>query len=254
MYSFLGFIAKPLGVLLTHIYQFVGNYGLTLIFFTIIVRVCLFPLYANQTKHQMAMSEVQPKIKAIQKKYANDKARLQMEMQKLYKEENFNPAKGCLPMLIQMPIIMGLFALLRNPTMYLSGKIDYMIMAVHQNFFWIPDLSQPDLWALPILAAITTFITFSMTQQQTGQVDGAAAQMGGMMKMMKYIFPIMILWMGRSFPAGLTLYWFIGNLCTVGQYYILQKWKKRLLRLKAEGKGDFRKKKPAKPVDAGRIK
>jgi YidC/Oxa1 family membrane protein insertase len=229
MQAFFGIIAKPLGYLLTGIYDVVGNYGITLIIFTVIVRLCLFPLYATQTKNQLKMSSVQPKIQALQKKYANDKEELQRRQMELYKEENYNPMKGCLPMLIQFPIIIGLFTLLRNPLEYLPSGHSDMILAVHEAFFWIQDLSQADLWILPIMSGITTYISFSITQTQN-QMGGqnAANQMASMMKMLKYFFPVMIVWMGRSFPAGLTLYWFIGNLCTVLQAQILKVWKKKL--------------------------
>ena len=115
-------------------------------------------------------------------------------------------------MLIQMPIIMGLFALLRNPMAYMNN--DSMLFAVHEKFLWIMDLSQPDKWILPILAGIATFIAFSLNQQQSDDA-GAAAQMNGMMKMMKYIFPIMIVWMGRSFPSGLAVYWALGQVMQI---------------------------------------
>ncbi len=149
---------------------------------------------------------------ALQKKYANDKETLNIKMAELYKEEKFNPMGGCLPMLIQMPIIMGLFALLRQPMNYITDES--MLFAVHESFLWILDLSQPDKWILPILAGVATFISFYFNQQQNDE-SGAAAQMNGMMKMMKFIFPIMIVWMGRSFPAGLALYWAIGQIMQI---------------------------------------
>jgi YidC/Oxa1 family membrane protein insertase len=99
------------------------------------------------------MADVQPKIQALQKKYANDKEMLNIKMMELYKEEKFNPMRGCLPMLIQMPIIFGLFALLRNPTDFIESTT--MLMAVHEAFLWMPDLSQPDPWILPILAGFS---------------------------------------------------------------------------------------------------
>ncbi len=239
MTTAIGFIAKPLGMLLSGIYGVIGNYGITLIIFTIIVRLCLFPLYANQIKHTAKMGNVQPKMQEIQKKYAGDKEEMNKRMMELYQEENFNPMRGCLPMLIQFPIIIGLFQLLRNPMLYMENSPE-MIMAVHENFLWIHDLSQPDLWILPILAGITTFISFTMSQAQnpTNQMNN---QMSGMMKMMKYFFPVMIVWMGRSFPAGLTLYWFTGNLFTVAQTKVLGVWKKKLIA--AEEKDNKNKKK-----------
>lgn len=212
MYTILGVIAKPLGWLLSMLYGLIGNYGITIIIFTIIVKCCLYPLYIKQTKSTARMSEIQPKMAALQRKYANDKETLNIKMAELYKEEKFNPMGGCLPMLIQMPIIMGLFALLRNPMAYMQD--DSMLFAVHEQFLWFMDLSQPDKWILPILAGVATFIAFSLNQQQT-DATGAAAQMGGMMKMMKYVFPIMIVWMGRSFPAGLAIYWALGQVMQI---------------------------------------
>ncbi len=222
--TIIGFVAEPLGMLLSLLYGFIDNYGITLIIFTIIVKACLFPLYADQIKHSARMASVQPKMQALQKKYANDKEMLNIKMMELYKEEKFNPMRGCLPMVIQMPIIFGLFALLRNPTLYIDSTS--MLMAVHEAFLWIPDLSQPDPWVLPILAGFTTFISFSQTQMQAGMgMDGSA---GSMMKMMKYFFPITIVLMGRSFAAGLTIYWFVGTLIQIIQTQGLNKWKKSL--------------------------
>ncbi|MDD4377136.1 MAG: YidC/Oxa1 family membrane protein insertase [Eubacteriales bacterium] len=199
----MGIIAKPLGWLLSVIYSYIGNYGITLLIVTVIVKFCLYPLYAKQIKSTAAMSSIQPKMMELQKKYANDKETLNQRMSELYKEEGFSPMGGCLPMLIQMPIIMGLFSLLRNPMMYITN--DNMLFAIHEPFLWIKDLSQPDLWILPILAGVTTFISFSLSQQTMAQ---GPAQSNAMMKIMKYFFPITILWMARSYPSGLAIYWF----------------------------------------------
>ncbi len=207
MYTFLGFIAKPLGVLLSFLYDFVGNYGITLIIVTFIIKFAMYPLYAAQVKSTSKMSKLSPKIKELQNKYKDDKETLNIKMKELYKQENFNPMSGCLPILIQMPIIMGLFALLRNPIRYIPNE--NMLFAVHEQFLWMPDLSQPDRWVLPILAGIATFISFSLTQKQNSSPE--QAQMAPMMKSMRYIFPVMIVWMGRSFPAGLAIYWFLSQ-------------------------------------------
>lgn len=223
MNTLIGWVAQPLGMLLSYLYGFFNNYGITIVVFTVIIRAILFPLYADQIKHSARMADVQPKMQAIQKKYANDREMLNIKMMELYKEEKFNPMRGCLPMLIQMPIIFGLFALLRSPTDFISSNT--MLMAVHEAFLWIPDLSQPDPWVLPILAGFSTFISFSQTQMQTQMGDNS---MSSMMKMMKYFFPITIVWMGRSFPAGLTIYWFVGTVIQIFQTLGLNRWKKKL--------------------------
>ncbi|WP_202931101.1 YidC/Oxa1 family membrane protein insertase [Aminipila terrae] len=223
MQTIIGFIAVPLGWLLSFIYSLLNDYGITLIIFTILVKGCLYPLYAAQIKSTAGMADIQPKIQALQRKYANDKETLNIKMMELYKEEKFNPMGGCLPMVIQMPIIFGLFALLRNPMAYISS--DSMLLAIHESFLWIMDLSQPDLWILPIAAGITTFISFSQTQTQQGNVNN---QMGPMMNIMKYLFPVMIVWMGRSFPAGITIYWFFGTLVQIGFNFRLNKLRKKM--------------------------
>lgn len=215
MYTILGIIAKPLGWLLSLLYGFIGNYAITIILFTIIVKGCLYPLYIKQTKSMVGMSTIQPKMQEIQRKYANDQQMLNQKLAELYKEEKFNPMGGCLPMVIQMPIIMGLFALLRNPMQYINS--DGMLFAVHESFLWMMDLSQPDKWILPIIAGVATFISMNLSTNQNNTVamTGQAAQMNNSMKIMKYIFPIMILWMGRSFPAGLALYWAVGQIMQI---------------------------------------
>jgi len=178
------------------------------------------------------MSEMQPKIKAIQNKYANDQEMMNIKMQELYKEEKFNPMGGCLPMLIQMPIIMGLFALLRNPMRYITK--DSMIFAFHEPFLWIKDLSQPDPWILPIIAGVATFIAFTMNRMLQDTGSDAANQSAAMMKMMQYIFPVMILWMARSFPAGLALYWAVSQIIQIGFNIHLQTMRKKIKREQKE--------------------
>jgi len=207
----LGIIARPLGYLLTWMYDLIGNYGITLVILTVIVKLCLYPLYKKQILSTAGMSEMQPKMQAIQRKYANDKEQLNIEMQKLYKEEGFNPMGGCLPIFVQMIIITALFALLRNPMTYISQE--RMYFAIHEGFLWITDLSQPDLWILPILAGIATYFSFLMSSQmQTmpGTTPGAGNN-NAMQIIMKYFFPIMIVWLARTYPAGLAIYWFISQ-------------------------------------------
>ncbi len=208
----MGAIAKGIGWLLQEIYDLVGVYGIAIIILTIIVKGGLYPLYAMQTKSTAKMSEFQPKIQELQRKYANDKETLNLKMQELYKEEKINPMAGCLPLIIQMPIIFGLFSLLRNPLKYMGTDSD-IIFAVHDSFLWMPDLTQPDKWILPIAAAIATYFSFLMTQQIT-QAPGQN-QMQGMMKAMRYVFPVMILWMARTYPSGLAVYWFVSQLIQI---------------------------------------
>ena len=203
----MGIIAKPIGYLLALIYRLVGNYGISLIILTVIVKLVLYPLYAKQIKSTANMSDMSEKSKEIQRRYANDKEKMNEEMQKLYAESGFNPMSGCLPMLIQFPIIMGLFALLRNPMKYMPSD-PALMFANHESFLWIKDLAQPDLIILPIAAGLATFFAFSMNSAMTMQQPGAnPGQQKAMNAIMKYFFPLSILWLARSYPAGLAIYW-----------------------------------------------
>ena len=236
----MGILASPMSYLLTWIYDFIGNYGLALLVFTILIKGVMYPLYAKQIKTTMNMSKMQPKIKEIQQKYAKDKALMNQKMAELYKEEGGSMYGGCLPMLIQMIVIMGLFALLRNPMNYISS--DKMLFAIHESFLWITDLAQPDKWVLPIIAGIATFLAtyFSQTNQMSGP---NADQMKMMTKMMKYVFPVMILLMARSYPAGLALYWSLNQIIQI--FYNI-----RFAKMKKKMSGESKKKRKAKAVRA----
>ncbi len=233
----LSIMAQPLALLLQLLYQVIGNYGFSLIVLTTVIKLVMYPSYRAQTMSSMAMQSMQPKIREIQNRYANDKEMMNQKMQELYQKEGINPAAGCLPMIVQMFVIMGLFTLLRNPVQYMNSET--MVFAIHESFFWIKDLAQPDPWILPILAGLATFVSFYFTPQAPSQ--------GGMndimQKMMKYIFPIMIMWLAKSYPAGLALYWFVSQFLQIFfniSFIILKK--------KADEGGE----KKRKPVRAGK--
>ena len=205
----MGLLAKPLGWLLTLLYDLVGNYGICLIIVTLIVKLALYPVYKKQIFSTAGMMDIQPKMQELQRKYANDKETLNQKMAELYKEEGFNPMGGCLPMIVQMFVIMGLFGLLRNPMLYIADESMYF--AIHEKFLWIQDLSQPDLWILPIAAGVATFFSFWMNQQTNPNANAAASGGNIMNVIMKYFFPIMIVWLARTYPSGLAIYWFMSQ-------------------------------------------
>ena len=205
----MGILAKPLAWLLTLLYGFLGNYGITVVILTVIVKFALYPFYKKQILSTAGMADMQPKLLEIQRKYANDKETMNAKMTELYQEEGFNPAGGCLPMIVQMIIIMGLFTLLRNPMAYIEADSN-MYFAIHENFLWIKDLSQPDNWILPIMAGAATFFSFWLNMQMNPQSKGAPGS-NAMNKMMQYFFPIMIVWLARTYPSGLAIYWFISQ-------------------------------------------
>lgn len=197
----LSIIARPLALLLQLLYSLIGNYGISLIVLTTIIKLALYPSYKQQILSTSGMQDLQPKVREIQSKYANDRQLMNQKMQELYQQEGVNPTAGCLPMIVQMIVIMGLFTLLRDPVRFMSSE--KMVFAIHESFLWIKDLAQPDPWILPILAGLATFGSFLF------QKMGSQGGMGDIMqKMMKYVFPIMIVWLAKSYPAGLALYWF----------------------------------------------
>jgi len=223
------YMAIAMGYVLKFIYDLVNNYGLTIIILTVVIRALLIPLYGKQQKSMAKMSELQPKINEIQQRYANDKEKMNEKLNEVYAEAGSSPLSGCLPLVIQMPIILGLYTLLRSPLDYLNLEgAEYMIVAVHEGFLWIKDLCQTDPIILPILAGLTTFFSMSGQAQTQDSSQGA-------MKVMKYFFPVMIFLMGRTFPAGLALYWTVGNLVTWAQNKIFSS-KKKKEKLKAEVK------------------
>ena len=235
----MGIIAKPLSLLLSWLYGLIGSYGIAIIILTIIVKLCLYPVYAKQIKSTMKMSEFQPKIQEIQQKYAKDRALMNEKLNELYKNEGASMYSGCLPMIVQMIVIMGLFALLRSPMDYLTSD---MLFATHESFLWIKDLAQPDKWILPIAAAIATFFSYVMSQS-TMTTGANAAQTAMMTKVMKYFFPLMILWMARSYPAGLALYWFGSQVIQIFYNMRFNSWKKKAQAEKEAREGKKRKKK-----------
>ena len=222
-------LATPIGYLLSIIYNLVDNYGLSIIILTLVVRLIMLPLYAKQIKYSARMAELQPKMQEIQSRYAHDRETMNQKMSEFYQKENISPTSGCLPLLIQMPIIFGLFALLREPLTYISSS--EMIVAVHENFIWIKDLSQPDAWILPVLAGLTTYFTYSVSQ---------ANDTTGAMKGMKYFYPVMIFLLGRSFSAGLALYWCVGNIFMIAQTAFFNR-KNKKIKLSKEAEEEVKK-------------
>ncbi len=177
----------------------IANYGIAIILFTFLVKILLYPITIKQIKSTKAMQEIQPKMKALQEKYKNDKVRLQQEMVNLYRETGFNPLAGCLPLLLQMPILMGIFFALR----------DFNYGPVAPSFLWMPSLASPDpLFIMPVISAVTTLI-----QTKQSMPDTSSSQN----KMMLYFMPIFIGYISLQFPSGLVIYWSVTNLLQIFQ-------------------------------------
>lgn len=180
------------------------NYGLAIILLTVVVKVALYPLSYKQMHSMKAMQKLQPKIKEIQEKHkGKDQQKMQQAVMELYKEHNVNPMSGCLPLLVQMPILIALYRSLFNFP---------FLNEAHASFLWVPNLSQHDaLYLLPLLAGVTTYIQSKMT---TSMADPTQ-------RMMLYTMPLFIAWISSTVPAGLALYWVVFNVVgTVQQYFI----------------------------------
>jgi len=215
-------------------YSFTHNYGIAIILMTILIRVILYPLMQKQMVSMREMQKIQPLMKEVQEKYKNDKERLNKELMALYKEHKVNPMSGCLPLLIQMPILILLFQVLRG--------FNEKIYSVYNGFpgflsFWLPDLSLPDqliklpgsgifgiqyLGIMPILIGASMFYQQKMTTAPatTGKDGGSAEQT---QKMMTIMMPLLIAFMSFSLPSGLTLYWLTSTLLGIGQQYLINK-------------------------------
>ena len=186
---------------------FGNNYGVGIIIFTIIIRVILIPLNYFQTKSTQKMQKIQPQVKALQEKYPSKDTQtrelLQAETSRLYSENGVNPYAGCLPTLVQMPVMIAFYRAISR-TEILSSS----------NFLWMNLGERDPYFVLPILAAILTYFTSKLTMMS--QADG-----GGQTKVMLYMMPALILFMGSTLPSALSLYWVISNAFSVVQTLIL---------------------------------
>lgn len=226
------FLGKILGALLRFVYDIISSigtepgsfsyYAMAIIVTTVIFKLMLLPINFQQTKSTRIMGEIQPKMKVIQDKYKKGPQTMQVKMQELYKEYNYNPASGCLPLLIQFPIIIAFFAVFREPAKYAftePGLYD----SISKVFLWIPNLDIPDpyLWGLPLLAAATTYLQSKlMAPPSSGNANDPAQST---QKMMTIFLPFLIFFSAKSFPAGLALYWVLGNAFTIVQQLISNK-------------------------------
>lgn len=198
------FLAKPFGYILQFLYSVLGHYWLAILILSVAIRLVMYPLYKRQIKSTAGMGDFTKKSKEIQTKYANDREMMNIKLAELQKESGYNPMDGCLPAIVQLIVISGLFVLLRYPLNYITDE--NMVFAVHESFLWIKDLSQPDPWVLPIISGIATFISFNMTSLGNPAMQGNSG-----MNIMKYAFPVMIMWLAHSYPAGIAIYWFVSQ-------------------------------------------
>ncbi len=239
--AFVGFMIN----VLLFIYGFFGqNFGIAIILFTLVVRLVTHPLTVKQMKGASAMQEMQKDKRWIeaQKKYKNDKEKLSQEQMKLYKELGVNPFDSCLPTLIQLPIIIGLYqaviqALAATPfdLVQLTNKIYSgwlnisQLFPLNNRFLWL-DLSKPDLLNLPgipfpipilaVLVVITTYVQSKLTTPPPASPNDQSAQMTGMMTI---YMPLLMGYMAFTLASGLSLYFVASNIIGIAQYAIMGK-------------------------------
>ena len=216
-YGFFTFIAKPLFTLLSYLHGIFGNWGWAIVAMTIIVRLVLYPLTYKGMVSMNKLKELAPKVKELQKKYGDDKQKLNMHMMELYKKHGANPMGGCLPILLQIPVFFAVYRVLQN-AIELKGA-DWIL--------WIKDLAVMDpYFILPILMGITMFLHQRITP--TTFTDPMQE------KIMKFL-PLIFTFFFVTFPAGLTLYWFTNNLASiVQQFYVNKLFAKKHEEQKAE--------------------
>lgn len=248
-------ILDPMINFLLWIYSLIGNFGVAIIIFTVIIKLVTHPLTAKQIKGSLAMAEMQksPEYLEIQKKYKDNKEKLAQEQMRIYQEKGISPFGSCLPLLIQFPIIIGLYqavirALSITPVQMLDlSKHVYEftnvanLIPINRDFLWM-DLAQPErlvLFGLPIpiltvLVVITTYLQQKlMVMPSTGGTDQSAQ----MSKMMNLYMPFLMGWITYTLNAGLAVYFVISNVVTILQYAALGRlsldWFKNPFNLKA---------------------
>ena len=198
-------IAKPIFYVLRFIYEYIPNYGVTIILLTCGIKLLFVPLQYKSYKSMKMMKAIQPKIAAVQEKYKGDRDRLNKELMKLYREQKVNPLGGILPMLLQMPVFISLFNVL------------YMSIDLRQApfMFWVTDLSLQDpFYVLPILMGATMFIQQKITPNT---MDPTQAKI-------MLVLPIGMTFLFINFPAGLVLYWMTNNILTITQQLVTDRF------------------------------
>ncbi len=232
-----------------------GAWGWAIIVFTIVIKVVTLPLTFKQLQATRAQQELQPKLSELQQKYGKDRTKLQEEQMKLYKEAGINPLGGCLPLLIQMPILFALYQSLYVLASPLVGKL------TGANFLWIPDLGVPGVpapgtepptiqginfagqnWlggtfaahrydlliaylSLPIIMTLSQLVMQKMSQPATrGKPKSGQPDQTQMMGQMMLFMPVIFGWVTLGLPSGLTLYWTVSNILQLVQQYFVAGW------------------------------
>jgi YidC/Oxa1 family membrane protein insertase len=223
------------------------SWGWTIILFTLVIKLVTLPLTRKQLQSTKATQALQPKMRELQQKYGKDRQKLAEEQQKMYKEAGINPLGGCLPLLIQLPILWALYQ-----SLYVLA---YRYQGTPAPFLWIPDLWIPSLsaaeyqginfqgtkwiqgtiqaqnyalliayFSLPLIMLVTQLLLQKMSQPPKEPKGGNQDSQSAMMNQMMMFMPIMFGYITLGLPAGLTLYWTVSNILSVGQQYFVTGW------------------------------
>src|SRR4029450_9023885 len=218
-FGYFGFVSIPFLYVLHFFHGFTGSYGIDIILLTVLIKLLMAPLTHKSFVSMKQMQKLQPQMERLKEKYKDDKEKLNKEIMELYRRNGVNPLGGCLPMVLQFPVFIGLYNALSTP-----------IELRHARFLWIKDLSRPDWESLPFtlgswhlgIPVLTIFMGASMFIQQWMTPSAGDPNQRKMMLMMPLIFTFMFV----SFPAGLTVYWLVNNILTIGQQYWINRMEK----------------------------
>lgn len=242
------YIYGPLTELLINIYKYTNDIGWTIVFLTIIVKLLLLPLNIKAAvdgeKTQRVMKRLKPELEKIKNKFKNDRVAELQATQELYKKENFNPFTMLLSLLIlilQLPILIGLYHVITsidtikivNTTNNIIASInDVSNTAINHLAFNFLDVTSKNIW-MGVLSGYTMYILGKVSMKkkanQEGETEMQIAMMNAMRIQMIYVFPIILAFSGTILPAGIGIYFVIANILGIGQYYIIEKFKKRLI-------------------------
>ncbi len=212
-FGWFAFISIPLLYAMHFFHRITSSYGLDIILLTVIIKLLLAPLTHKSMVSMKQMQKLQPQMERLKEKYKDDKEALNKEIMELYRRNKVNPFGGCLPMVLQFPVFIGLYNALRTP-----------IELRHAPFLWIKDLSRPDWESLPIdfagwhfgIPILTLLMGASMFLQQWMTPTAGDPNQKRMMMLMPVVFTFMFI----NFPSGLTIYWLVNNLLSIGQQYV----------------------------------
>lgn len=205
-------IAEVLAQILRLLFSLTGSYGLAIILLTVFIKVVLHPLTRKQLRSMKEMQYLAPQVQALREKYRDNPQQMNVEMMNLYRAHNVNPFGGCLPLVLQIPILWGLFAVLRRQDIFGDAKFLGIPLndAPHVFPLWTaPAFQHPVLLIFPLLVGVATYF-----QQRMSVTDPAQARM--------FIFmPVMVAYFATLYPVGLSIYWIVSTLASILEFYIV---------------------------------